>query len=197
MDGESDSSAREFVVESVEGYDLPFTTSGTMLSTSCFRYIRGLREDVYTVLVKPWKGIPLVRINSECSLGRLGSVQCDCEWQYQHAKHRILREGGILVFAHNQTGKGRGLYLQHLMNSNLSRKHGKPLHEIHAYDEDYREYAYAADILSRLGITSLTLLTNNARKVAALTERGFDVRQASIKSPVHAFNHLVCRKKYG
>src|SRR5213592_1876899 len=56
------------------------------------------------------KGVPLVRIHSQCLTGEiLGSLRCDCGGQLKLAMQAIAQEGRGLVIYEYQEGRGIGL----------------------------------------------------------------------------------------
>ncbi len=120
----------------------------------------------------------LVRIHSECLTGDvLGSVRCDCGPQLHLALDMIAQAGrGVLVYLRGHEGRGIGLTgklaayrLQDegldTVDANLHL--GMPI--------DARTYAAAAAILTRLGLTTIRLMTNNPEKIAQLDQGGLRV----------------------
>src|SRR5262249_20775521 len=56
------------------------------------------------------KGVPLLRIHSQCLTGEVfGSLRCDCAGQLDLAMEAIAREGRGLVIYEYQEGRGIGL----------------------------------------------------------------------------------------
>ena len=118
---------------------------------------------------------PLVRVHSECLTGDVfGSKRCDCGPQLQEAI-RLIEENrhGYVIYIRDHEGRGIGLAEkirayslqdagQDTVQANVSI--GQPI--------DDRTYEDAAEILHRLQITILTLLTNNPEKIAAISAAG-------------------------
>ena len=119
---------------------------------------------------------PLTRVHSECLTGDvLGSRRCDCGPQLDEALHRLSEEGGLLLYL-RQEGRDIGLYAK--LDAYVLQDEGLDTFEANlalGYEEDAREYTVAAQMLGALGVTRVTLLTNNADKVAQLEGLGVDV----------------------
>jgi GTP cyclohydrolase II len=117
---------------------------------------------------------PLVRVHSSCVTGDiLGSLRCDCGDQLSLAMQQIAEEGcGVLVYLH-QEGRGIGI-------NNKLRAYQLQANDVDTYsanlmlgfEEDERDFAIASNILMRLGVKAVRLLTNNPHKATALTQHG-------------------------
>lgn len=118
-----------------------------------------------------------VRIHSECFTGDvLGSRRCDCGEQLAMAMQYINGAGFGVVIYLRQEGRGIGL-LKKLQAYNLQDQGMDTVDaNIHlGYLADEREYDVAALILQSLGIKSIKLMTNNPKKIEALTKLGIEV----------------------
>ncbi|MBH0009855.1 3,4-dihydroxy-2-butanone-4-phosphate synthase [Salinibacterium sp. SWN1162] len=119
-------------------------------------------------------GPTLVRVHSECLTGEaFGSLKCECGPQLDSALETIQREGGAVIYLRGHEGRGIGLInklrayrLQEdgldTLDANLAL--GLPA--------DSRDYGAAVGILKDLGISSVSLLSNNPEKKRQLEERG-------------------------
>jgi len=146
----------------------------------------------------PGAAPPLVRLHSECLTGDvLGSLRCDCGQQLDAALALIAEApSGVLLYL-PQEGRGIGLAnkirayrLQDLgldtVDANLAL--GLPV--------DRRDYAAAAKILLRLGLSRIRLLTNNPLKSAALERHGIQiVERVPISVPPNPVNRNYLRTK--
>jgi GTP cyclohydrolase II len=120
---------------------------------------------------------PLVRVHSECLTGdALFSLRCDCGFQLDHALQRIASEKrGALIYLRQE---GRGIGLANKIRAYELQDRGADTVEANAhlgFAPDLRDYGLAVDILKSLGIAKLRLLTNNPRKLNALTNAGLTV----------------------
>ena len=119
---------------------------------------------------------PLVRLHSECMTGDVfGSARCDCGPQLQESLLRLHEEGGYLLYM-RQEGRGIGLYAK--LDAYRLQELG---HDTYAanralgHGDDERDYSAAAEMLKALGVTRITLITNNPDKRAQLEAHGIEV----------------------
>jgi 3,4-dihydroxy 2-butanone 4-phosphate synthase / GTP cyclohydrolase II len=120
---------------------------------------------------------PLLRIHSQCFTGEaLGSLRCDCGDQLTMALQTIADEGRGLVVYEYQEGRGIGL-MATLQAYELQDAGIDTVEANHAlgFKADYRDFSLPAAILRDLGVSRVRLLTNNPRKVHALTNAGIQV----------------------
>lgn len=119
----------------------------------------------------------LTRIHSECLTGDvLGSRRCDCGSQLHKALRNIEENGeGVLLYL-RQEGRGIGLFNK-LKAYELQEK-GFDTVDANlklGFPEDMRDYKIASEILSRLGVKSVRLMTNNPDKINQLENYGIKV----------------------
>lgn len=119
----------------------------------------------------------LVRVHSSCATGDIfASKRCDCGDQLHKAMQMIEKEGrGVIVYL-NQEGRGIGLMEKirayKLQEEGLDTVDAN-LHLGHKADE--RDYGVGAQILRRLGVTKMRLMTNNPIKRIGLEGYGLNV----------------------
>ncbi|MCH5346351.1 MAG: bifunctional 3,4-dihydroxy-2-butanone-4-phosphate synthase/GTP cyclohydrolase II [Muribaculaceae bacterium] len=119
----------------------------------------------------------LVRVHSSCATGDIfASKRCDCGDQLHKAMQMIEKEGrGVIVYL-NQEGRGIGLMEKirayKLQEEGLDTVDAN-LHLGHKADE--RDYGVGAQILRRLGVTKMRLMTNNPIKRIGLEGYGLKV----------------------
>ncbi|MET1075002.1 MAG: GTP cyclohydrolase II [Umezawaea sp.] len=120
---------------------------------------------------------PLVRMHSECLTGDVfGSARCDCGPQLREAVERLSTEGGVLLYL-RQEGRGIGLYNK--LDAYALQDLGLDTYEANSalgLPEDGRDYTAAAQMLTALGIDTISLLSNNPDKGAQLSAHGITVR---------------------
>jgi GTP cyclohydrolase II len=122
-------------------------------------------------------GAPLLRIHSQCFTGEvLGSLRCDCKGQLEMAMKAIATEGRGLVIYEYQEGRGIGLIAK-LQTYELQDAGIDTVQANHAlgFRADCRDFSLPAAVLHDLGVKRVRLLTNNPRKVVALTDTGIEV----------------------
>jgi GTP cyclohydrolase II len=120
---------------------------------------------------------PVVRIHSQCLTGDVfGSLRCDCRLQLEMAMRRIAQEGaGILLYEEKE---GRGIGLMAKLKAYELQDQGMDTVEANeelGFAADCRAYELPAEVLKRMGVTSVRLMTNNPEKVAALESAGITV----------------------
>ena len=144
------------------------------------------------------KKTPKVRIHSECFTGDvLGSLRCDCGEQLAISKKLIAEHGdGYVIYLRDHEGRGVGLAEklkayqlqdQGLDTVEANVKLGHPI--------DARDWSDVVEILRTLGISEMTLLTNNPEKVKALKENGFSVTQENLAAQIHQYNEKYIETK--
>lgn len=119
----------------------------------------------------------LVRVHSSCATGDIfGSMRCDCGEQLHEALRMIEREGrGTVVYLSQE---GRGIGLMDKIRAYKLQEQGMDtveanLHLGHKADE--RDYGVGAQILNRLGIRKMRLMTNNPMKRVGLSGYGLEI----------------------
>jgi 3,4-dihydroxy 2-butanone 4-phosphate synthase / GTP cyclohydrolase II len=119
----------------------------------------------------------LVRVHSSCMTGDiLGSLRCDCGDQLHNAMKMIEAEGKGLVLYMNQEGRGIGL-LNKLKAYQLQEQ-GMDTVEANlklGFSMDERDYGVGAQILRKLNISKLKLISNNPKKRAGLLGYGLEI----------------------
>ncbi len=119
----------------------------------------------------------LVRVHSECVTGDVfGSLRCDCGNQLHEAMKIIQKEGRGAILYLRQEGRGIGL-----ANKILAYKlQDDGLDTVEANNAlglpaDLRDYGIGAQILADAGICKMKLMTNNPKKLHALTGYGLEI----------------------
>jgi 3,4-dihydroxy 2-butanone 4-phosphate synthase/GTP cyclohydrolase II len=122
----------------------------------------------------------MVRVHSECLTGDLlGSLRCDCGFQLQQSLARIVEEGaGVLVYLRGH--EGRGIGLGHKLRAYALQDAGRDTVDANldlGLPVDARDYGVGASILADLGISRLSLLTNNPHKYSGLRGYGLEITE--------------------
>lgn len=121
----------------------------------------------------------LARIHSECLTGdALFSMRCDCGAQLQAALKNIAAEGrGMLLYLRQE---GRGIGLMNKIRAYKLQDEGADTVEANealGFGADMRDYGMCKVMLDHLSVKSVRLMTNNPRKVKALTDQGIIVSE--------------------
>ncbi|NLZ09802.1 MAG: GTP cyclohydrolase II [Alcaligenaceae bacterium] len=121
----------------------------------------------------------LARVHSECLTGdALFSQRCDCGAQLETALQAIAKEGrGVLLYLRQE---GRGIGLVNKIRAYQLQDQGADTVEANVrlgFPADMRRYDICKPMLDHFGITQLRLMTNNPRKVDALTQVGLNVAE--------------------
>jgi 3,4-dihydroxy 2-butanone 4-phosphate synthase/GTP cyclohydrolase II len=193
---------REKLVERVEVVKMP-TAYGDF---ELYLYRSNLDGQHHLALVKgdvAGKENVLVRVHSECLTGDVfGSRRCDCGPQLHQAMRLIAAAGrGVLVYMRQE---GRGIGLPSKIKAYKLQERGYDTVEANlklGYGMDLREYGLGAQILVDLGLKTISLLTNNPRKVVGLEGYGLEIiEQLPIKIRPNPHNEKYLetkRKKLG
>jgi len=121
----------------------------------------------------------LLRAHSECLTGdALFSMRCDCGFQLEEALRSVAQAGRGVVLYLRQEGRGIGL-LNKIRAYNLQDQGADTVeaNEQLGFGADIRDYGMCQPMLEHLGISSIRLMTNNPRKVTALSEAGVTVSE--------------------
>ena len=121
--------------------------------------------------------VPLVRVHSQCITGDvLESLKCDCGQQLkQSIKMMSKANEGVLIYLAQE---GRDIGLLNKLRAYTLQEKGMDTVEANialGFDDDERLYYPAKQILKKLNINTLKLITNNPKKVANLSDLGINV----------------------
>jgi 3,4-dihydroxy 2-butanone 4-phosphate synthase/GTP cyclohydrolase II len=140
----------------------------------------------------------LTRIHSECLTGDVfGSARCDCGAQLSQSIDQIERAGsGLIIYLKDHEGRGIGLAEKvkayALQDAGLDTVAAN-LSLGHLADE--RNYLDAVAIIKSLGITSISLLTNNPEKMQALDQAGIKYTRVELITTPTAHNLAYLNSK--
>jgi GTP cyclohydrolase II len=143
-------------------------------------------EEHYAIEIgRPDRSQPvLARLHSACFTGDvLGSLKCDCGPQLRAALAQMGAEGaGVLLYLNQE---GRGIGLANKMRAYSLQDQGFDTVEANhrlGFEDDERDFRIGAEILRKLGFSSVRLLTNNPKKLAMMQGCGLQVTE---RVPLH------------
>ncbi len=167
---------KDSLVEMGQEVDMP-TEYGHFKMIPFRQISNGLEH--FAVIKGEWKeGDPiLVRVHSSCATGDiLGSKRCDCGEQLHKAMQMIDKEGkGVVVYMQQE---GRGIGLMNKMAAYKLQEEGMDTVEANVhlgFKPDERDYGCGAQILRKLGVQKMRLLTNNPIKRVGLEAYGLEI----------------------
>ncbi len=120
----------------------------------------------------------LVRVHSECMTGdTFGSLRCDCGQQLHAAMRMIQEEGCGVILYMRQEGRGIGLAnkIRAYALQDNERLDTVQANERLGFPPDARDFGVGAQILAKLGVGKMRLLTNNPAKRAGLEGYGLEI----------------------
>ncbi|QAX81670.1 GTP cyclohydrolase II [Candidatus Pseudomonas adelgestsugas] len=157
------------------------------------------REHVVLSLGSIADGAPVLsRVHSECLTGdALFSQRCDCGSQLEAAMRAIASEcRGVLLYLRQE---GRGIGLMNKIRAYKLQDGGADTveaNELLGFAADQRNYAICLPMLEYLGVKSIRLMTNNPRKVKALSEMGITVTErVPLQTGQNQYNKLYLATK--
>ena len=119
----------------------------------------------------------LLRVHSSCATGDIfGSQRCDCGEQLHRAMQMVEQEGRGVILYLNQ--EGRGIGLMDKIKAYKLQEEGVDTVDANlrlGHKADERDYGVGAQILHKLGIRKMRLMTNNPVKRIGLEGYGLEV----------------------
>lgn len=141
----------------------------------------------------------LVRVHSSCVTGDiLGSLRCDCGPQLHAAMKQVDEAGKGLVLYIQQEGRGIGL-MNKLKAYKLQEEGLDTVEANHrlGFKADQRDYGIGAQVLRKLNVRKLRLMTNNPKKRIGLIGYGLEIVDnvpLEIEANQHNENYLRTKR---
>ena len=119
----------------------------------------------------------LVRVHSSCMTGDIfASQRCDCGAQLHKAMELIEEQGkGVIVYLNQE---GRGIGLMNKMKAYKLQEEGMDTVDANlclGFKADERDYGVGAEILRKVGVHKMRLITNNPVKRIGLESYGLEI----------------------
>jgi len=139
----------------------------------------------------------LCRVHSECLTGdALFSLRCDCGSQLREAMQRIAAKGsGVILYLRQE---GRNIGLGNKIKAYRLQDEGADTVEANqalGFDADERRYDMCLPMFKHLGVTNVSLMTNNPLKVDALQKLGLTVSRLPIITGENSHNEAYLATK--
>ncbi len=119
----------------------------------------------------------LVRVHSSCMTGDIfGSCRCDCGDQLHESMKMIEKEGRGAIIYLNQEGRGIGFFNK--MKAYKLQEEGLDTVDANiqlGFKPDERDYGVGANIIYKMGIRKIRLITNNPSKKIGLEGYGLKI----------------------
>jgi len=164
-----------------------------------FRQISNGMEHVALIKGEWEKDEPvLVRVHSSCATGDIfGSLRCECGEQLHRAMQSIEKEGkGVIVYMNQE---GRGIGLMNKIKAYKLQEEGMDTVDanIHlGFNADERDYGVGAQILRKVGVTKIRLMSNNPVKRIGLEAYGLSiVENVAIEIATNKHNEFYMQTK--
>ena len=140
----------------------------------------------------------IVRVHSSCMTGDIfGSQRCDCGAQLQEAMKLIEKTGkGVIVYLNQE---GRGIGLMNKMRAYKLQEEGMDTVDANlclGFKADERDYGVGAEILRKIGVHKMRLITNNPVKRIGLESYGLTITEnISIEIEPNSYNSRYLHTK--
>lgn len=107
-----------------------------------------------------------VRIHSECITGEVfHSQKCECGQQLDAAMHYMQENGGVIVYLRQE---GRNIGIINKLKAYALQEKGLDTVQANlqlGLPADDRDFGIAIEILKKIGVESVNLMTNNPEKI--------------------------------
>ncbi len=189
---------KESLIKREIGVNMPTTWGNFELIA--FRQINN--DQLHLALVKgTWESDEpiLVRVHSSCVTGDIfGSCRCDCGPQLHAAMEMVEKNGkGVIVYMNQE---GRGIGLLNKLKAYKLQEQGRDTVEANlelGFGADERDYGVGAQILRNLGVSKISLISNNPKKRVGLMGYGLEIVNCvpiEIESNPHNESYLMTKR---
>lgn len=168
--------AKESLIEEEISVDMP--TEHGLFKLKAFKQTN-TGENHLALYKGEWKEDEpvMVRVHSSCVTGDIfGSYRCDCGNQLHSAMQMVEKAGKGVVLYMNQEGRGIGLINK--LKAYKLQEGGLDTVEANeklGFRGDQRDYGIGAQILRKMGVRKINLITNNPKKRVGLMGYGLEI----------------------
>ncbi|HET6537569.1 MAG TPA: GTP cyclohydrolase II [Sphingopyxis sp.] len=176
---------------------LPVTVSETA-EIVAFRTPEEASDHIALIVGQRDSSPPVVRLHSECLTGDvLGSLKCDCGPQLHAALDAMAgATWGVLLYLRQE---GRGIGLVNKLRAYALQDQGYDTVDANlrlGFPVEARDFSIAGQMLERLSIREIRLMTNNPEKVARIAKEGVTVlERLPLALPTNKYNEQYLATK--
>ncbi|WP_075187693.1 GTP cyclohydrolase II RibA [Teredinibacter haidensis] len=141
---------------------------------------------------------PILRLHSSCLASEVFDAQdCDCADQLRESMKVIAHEGGGIIFHLHQEGRGQGLSnkIQAIFKMQTEALDTAESFQAMGLEQDIRDYTPAIEVLKKMTIKEVRLISNNPRKRCALELAGIKVEVVNTHPKVRPENAKYLQSK--
>lgn len=141
-----------------------------------------------------------VRIHSECITGEVfHSQKCECGQQLNSAMQYMQESGGIIIYLRQE---GRNIGIINKLKAYALQEKGFDTVQANlelGLPADDRDFGIAIEMLEKIGIKSLNLMTNNPEKIQIIKDSSINFNSRiplQIKSNESSASYLKTKKDF-
>lgn len=141
-----------------------------------------------------------VRIHSECITGEVfHSQKCECGQQLNSAMQYMQENGGIIIYLRQE---GRNIGIINKLKAYALQEKGFDTVQANlelGLPADDRDFGIAIEMLEKIGIKSLNLMTNNPEKIQIIKDSSINFNSRiplQIKSNESSASYLKTKKDF-
>ena len=141
---------------------------------------------------------PLLRLHSSCLASEVFEAQdCDCADQLREAMKAMAHEGSGLIFHLHQEGRGQGLSkkIQAVYKMQNEALDTAESFQAMGLAQDIRDYTHALEVLNKMQVKHVRLISNNPRKRCAIESAGIKVEVINTHPQVRPENSDYLQSK--
>lgn len=141
---------------------------------------------------------PILRLHSSCLASEVFEARdCDCADQLREAMKIMAHNGSGIIFHFHQEGRGQGLSkkIRAVYKMQTEALDTAESFEAMGLEQDIRDYTPAIELLKKMDIVQVRLVSNNPRKRRALEQAGIKVEVLNTHPQVRPENAEYLQSK--